>query len=135
MKQPLGIVAVLYVVGLLLGNFSQPPLPCLFVVSLAIAAAALLLRKSCSFLIWPLIVLTGWSNLYWCSAIVSQIDLRVVVKDEFMLARVRGTLVSTPSERLYVSDQGESFRTVARMNVTALGRTRTLDSNTHWEPA
>src|SRR5690242_17180828 len=127
MKQPLGIVAVLYAAGLLLGNFSQPPLPWLFAVSLAVASAALLLRKSRSFLIWPLIVLTGWTNFAWHTAIVSPMDLRVLVKDEFTLARVRGTLVSTPSERLYVSDQGESFRTVARINVTALGHTSAQD--------
>jgi competence protein ComEC len=133
MKQPLGIVAVLYVVGLLLGNFSQPPLPWLFAVSLAVAAAALLLRKLRSFLIWPLIVLTGWTNFVWHTAVVSPIDLRVLVKSDFMLARVRGTLVSTPSERLYMSDQGESFRTIARINVTALERD--LDSNTNWQPA
>lgn len=134
MKQPLGIAAVLYVVGLLLGNFFQPPLPFLFAVSFATAATALLLRKSSSFLLWPLIVLTGWTNFVWHTAIVSPLDLRVLVKNEFMLAHVRGTLVTTPSERLYVNDQGESFRTVARINVTALRHAGALDSNTQWQP-
>lgn len=129
MKQPLGIVALLYAGGLLIGNIFQPPLVWLFAVSLAIAAAALLLNYFRSFLIWPLIVLTGWTNLVWHTAVVSPMDLRVLLRDKPALATVRGTLVATPTERVYVNDEQESFRTMARLKVTAIQR------GTNWEPA
>lgn len=132
MKQPLGIVAVLYLVGLLLGNFFQPPLPCLFAVSIAFAAAALLLHRFRAFLIWPLIVVTGWTNLVLHTAMVSPIDLRMQITHEYTLARVRGTMAATPSERVYVDEEGQSFRTTARINLTGI---RYMSSTrTNWEP-
>lgn len=129
MKRPLGIVALLYAGGLLIGNIFQPPLVWLFAVSLAIAAAALLLNCFRSFLIWPLIVLTGWTNLVWHTALVSPMDLRALLRDKPALVTVRGTLVATPTERVYVKDEQESFRTMARLKVAAIQR------GTNWEPA
>lgn len=132
MKQPLGIVAVLYLVGLLVGNFFQPPLPCLFAVSFAIAATAILLQRFRSHLVWLLILFTGWTNFVWHTTIVSPIDLRLLLKNEPVLASIRGTLETTPSERLYVDEQGEFFRTTARINVTAISRN---PENASWQPA
>ncbi|HLX71200.1 MAG TPA: ComEC/Rec2 family competence protein [Verrucomicrobiae bacterium] len=135
MKQPLGIVAVLYLLGLLLGNFFQLPLPCLFTVSLTVAVAAFLLHRLRSYLLWSLIILTGWTNLVWHTSVVSPIDLRVLLNDKPVLARVRGTLAATPTERLYVSDEEQVFRTTARINVTAFRNTSATESNTDWQPA
>src|SRR5579864_3817060 len=96
MKRPLGIVAVLYAGGLLLGDHFQPPLPCLFATALAFAAAALLLPRFRSLLIWPLIIFTGWTNIVWHTAIVSPNDLRVLRAEQPELTSIRGTLAATP---------------------------------------
>ena len=123
MKRPLGIVAALYAGGLLLGDYFQPPLPCLFATALAFAAAALLLPRFRSLLIWPLIVFTGWTNIVWHTAIVSPNDLRVLLSDRPELTSIRGTLVATPSERVYLNDDGKFYvRTMARVDVTAIQR-------------
>jgi len=130
MKRPLGIVAVLYAGGLVLGNFFQPPLPCLFAMSLTIAAGALLLPRLRSFLIWPLVFFTGWTNFVLHTAVVSPTDLRTVLTGQPELVTVRGILTATPTKRLYVDAFGESFSTTARLNVTAVQR-----GSDDWQPA
>lgn len=131
MKWPLGIVAALYAGGLILGNYFQPPLPCLFAVALSFAAAALLLSRFRSFLLWPLIVLTGWTNIVWHTAVVSPNDLRALLGNQPELASIRGTLVAMPTERVYLNDQGLiTIRTMARVDVTAIQR-----GDTNWQVA
>jgi hypothetical protein len=70
MKRPLGIVAILYAAGLVLGNYFRLPLPVLFGVSSALCIVALFAAKTRDFLIWPLIVFTGWANFAWRVAII-----------------------------------------------------------------
>ena len=76
MKRPLGSVALLYASGLGLAEVFHPGLTILFSVSLTIAVAALVVGRARAFLLWPLIVLTGWTNLAWHTAVVSPHDLR-----------------------------------------------------------
>ncbi len=128
-KRPLGIVALLYAGGLLLGHFFQPPLPCLFAVSLALAAAALLLSRFRAFLLWPLIVFTGWTSFVFHTAEISPANLLAQFANKPVLASVRGILHTTPTERIYEGDEGVSFRTTARLDVTA------VQSGTNWVPA
>jgi competence protein ComEC len=122
MKRPLGIVALLYGGGLLLGEFFQPPLHFLFTFTLALLVGALLLPRRRLFLIWVLIVIIGWTNFVLRTAVLSPTDLRVLLNEKPELATVRGTLVETPTERVYVQDEKESFRTMARLDVTAIQR-------------
>lgn len=129
MKRPLGIVAVLYASGIVLGNFIEFPLACLFAVSLALAAATLLLPRLRSQLLWPLLIFTGWTNFAYHSAIISPTDLRLQLTGQPQLATVRGTLAETPAERVYTTDKGETFSTIARLNITA------LQTGTNWSPA
>ena len=129
MKQPLGIVALLYLCGLLLGCFFQPPLSCLLPATVALVLAALLLRRFRLLLIRALIVLIAWTNLIWHSAIISPTDLRTILADKPELATVRGTLAATPVERVYIEDSGQYVRTTARINATAVQR------GTNWIPA
>jgi ComEC/Rec2-related protein len=132
MKRPLGIVAALYAGGLLLGDYFQPPLPCLFATALAFAAAALLFPRFRSLLIWPLIVFTGWTNVVWHTAVVSPDDLRVLLTNRPELTFIRGTLASTPTERVYINDNDDGkiyVRTMARVDVTNIQR------GTNWVPA
>jgi competence protein ComEC len=130
MKQPLGIVAVLYAGGLLLGNFVQPPLPCLFAMAFAIAAGALLLPRFRPFLIWPLVLFTGWTNFVRHTAVAAPTDLRVLLTDKPELATVRGTLIQTPAARFYTdTTASDSFTTIARIEVTA------IQHGGKWQPA
>jgi competence protein ComEC len=128
-KRPLGVVALLYGGGLLIAEFVQPPLPVLFAFSLALAAGALLLHSFRRFLIWPLIVFTGWTNLVWHTAIVSPHDLRTSQGEAAALVAIRGTLSETPSRRMVVRDEKESWHTLARVQVTG------LRTGTNWQPA
>jgi competence protein ComEC len=130
MKQPLGIVAVLFAGGLVLGNFLELPLPCLFAMSLAVAAGALLLPRFRPYLIWPLVVFTGWTNFAWHAAVVSPTDLRALLTNKPELITVRGTLTETPAARCYLDENSkESFSTTARINVT------TIQRGADWQPA
>src|SRR5262245_25845030 len=102
MKRPLGFVVLVYMGGLVMAEFFGLPLPFLFSASLAVAAAALALHRARSWLIWPLIFLTGWTNLVWRTALISPRDLRTLLPDPPQEVSVRGELLETPSQRIYV---------------------------------
>ncbi len=129
MKRPLAWVAFSYGGGLLLAEYVQPPLPALFSCALALALAAILLGRSRYVLLWPLIVCAGWTNLVGRTAVISPHDLRIIQKDAAEIVSVRGTLIETPTQRVYVRDEQESWRTMARVKVTGL-RTGGV-----WQPA
>ncbi len=96
MKRPLVAVVSCYVIGLLLGEISQPPLVALFSFSLGLLALALLLHRLRLLLIWPLLALIGWTNLIYHTAIISPNDLRASLDNNAAIATVRGTLTETP---------------------------------------
>ena len=129
MKRPLLPVALVYVVGLLLAEAIQPPL--LFLFPLAFASLFLTLgwARIRAFLIWPLLILVAWVNLVSRTAGVSPNDLRKVADPEPALVTVRGTLAETPSLRVYGEGEPVTFRTLARIQVTALAR------GEKWQPA
>jgi hypothetical protein len=77
MKRPLVAVVSCYVIGLLLGEISQPPLVALFSFSLGLLALALLLPWLRLLLIWLLLALIGWANLIYHTAIISPNDLHI----------------------------------------------------------
>jgi competence protein ComEC len=122
MKRPLGIVAILYAGGLVLGNLFQPPLPCLLAASFALVAAALLLPRFRPALLWPLVIFTGWTNFVFHTAVISPADLRVALSGQPELVTVRGILAGTPTKRLHLTATGETFSTTARLKVTGLQR-------------
>ena len=129
MKRPLVAVVLLYGCGLLLAEWWQPPLPFLFAASLALAIGAIALGRLRCFLIWPLIILTGWTNLVYRTAILSPQDLRTQLTSAPEDLVVRGKLCETPGKRLYIHDEKESWRTLARLEVTALRH------GTNWQDA
>ena len=120
MRWPLAIVAILYAIGLLIGNYAPLPLPCLLAMTAAATAGALLLSRLRRYCLWLLLLFLGWTNFVWHTAIVSPTDLRVVLGETTELATVHGVLAETPTERVYVEDGVESVRTMARLNVTSL---------------
>jgi hypothetical protein len=129
MKRPLAAVVSFYAAGLLLAEFVQPPLPALFSLTFALLAFAIFFFRIRSWLIWPLLLLVGWVNLNCRTAVLSPQDLRVKLSDAPEQVIVRGKLCETPSQRLYVRDETESWRTLARLDVTALA------CGTNWQAA
>jgi competence protein ComEC len=129
MKRPLAMVALLYAGGLLLAEVFQPPLPIVFASSLSLAVVAIGFARVRSFLIWPLIVCAGWTNLVWHAAVVSPQDLRLTQGDSAEIVSVRGVLAETPSQRVLVHEELESWRTLAQVKVGGLLKRGS------WQPA
>ncbi len=122
MKRPLVGVTLVYAGGLLLAECFQPPLALLFAISLGLAAAALCLARARPWLIWPLLLFTGWTNLVWRTAPVSPHDLRLTQGETAQLVTVRGRLCETPAHRIYVRDEKETVRSIAQVRVSHLQR-------------
>jgi competence protein ComEC len=120
MRRPLVIVAILYTAGLLLAEETVSPLPWLLGIGLALAIAALFLQRFRRWLLPPLVVLAGWANLTAQRDIVSPHDLRLLLTETPAETSARGILVETPSVRLYVRDEVESFRTLAVVKVESV---------------
>ena len=129
MKRPLIAVALCYLGGMLLADFSQPPLTALFVFTFGLLVAAMALPRLRGPLLWPLIFFVGWTNLVSRTAIVSPHDLRVILGDNPACVTVRGTLDATPGLRVFENGEKESTRTSSQVRVTSLRR------EINWEPA
>lgn len=129
MKRPLLSVALCYVGGLLLANAVQvPPLP-LFLTSFGLLLIALFFAQARNYLLWPLLVLVGWTNLTRQTAPISPDDLRQIIGPEPVLATLRGTLAESPSLRVHERDGKEFSRTLVPLEVTA------ITTNGNWQPA
>jgi competence protein ComEC len=74
--------------------------------------------------------LAGWTDAALRTAILSPNDLRTLIGSEPALATLRGTLCETPSHRVFVQDEKESWRTLARIEVTDL-----RPNKQGWQPA
>ena len=130
MTRPLASVALAYVGGLLLGNWLQPPWWSCCATSLAIVAGAMIWRAARPWLIWPALVLVGWTNLVCRTAILSPYDLRASQHDSLEIVTIRGRLAETPSQRIYIRDEQEISRCLAQIEVS-----RILRSHQEWQPA
>jgi competence protein ComEC len=130
MKRPLLPVALLYVGGILIARFISLPPPLLLAGSLSLAALTLAWPRARLAGLCLLIVLTGWTNHTLRTAVLSPHDLRRILGEQPEITTVRGTLRETPLERVYERDRQESWRTMARIDVTALRRNRQA-----WQPA
>jgi hypothetical protein len=82
-----------------------------------------------SILLCALLVLTGWTNLVFHTAITSPNDLRRLIGDESEFAAVRGVLVRTPQIRISQRRGNEIERSQAQVRVSEI---RTGDT---WQPA
>lgn len=130
MKWPLVQVVLGYAAGLILADVLRPePVP-LFAASFVLALLACCLPRLRPYGLWPLIVLVGCTNLAWRTAILSPHDLRAKRGIDQRLVEVRGILLETPTDRVWVRGDKESWRFVARLDVSGL---RTLDGP--WEAA
>lgn len=114
-------VALLYAGGLLLAACLPVPQGVLWVAALLVAGAAWLWDKGRPVLLAVLLVLTGWLNFIRHTAVLSPCDLRLLRADappaEVTLC---GRLPETPSLRLFVRDEEESYRTLALLDADTL---------------
>src|SRR5512134_3879772 len=129
MKRPLVPVALCYAAGLLLAEAFQHPLFIPFTAAFALLVASLAWSRARSWLLWPLLVATGWTNLASRTAVVSPHDLREIIGDSAEVVTLRGKLAETPSLRIYERDAQQSLRSLAELDVTGLNR------GSHWQPA
>lgn len=120
MRRPLVTVALLYVVGLLCAEAVQPDLSLLLALGGVLALLALGWSRARSWLLIAAIIVFGWANLISRTAVLSPHDLRSLVPTEPLDTAVRGKVVATPSVRMFMRDQQESFRTLALVEVTEL---------------
>jgi hypothetical protein len=130
MKRPLVPVALLYVGGILIALLI--PVPPLFLLAGSLGMVALTLAWVQARLVGlcTLIVLTGWTNHTLHTAILSSHDLRFILGEQPDIVTIRGSVRETPTQRVYARGQQESWRTMARVEVTALRRNRRS-----WQPA
>jgi ComEC/Rec2-related protein len=130
MTRPLASVALAYAGGLLLGNWLQPPWGLLCAVALGLAALAIIWGSRRKWLLWPLVILAGWTNLVCRTAILSPYDLRVSQRESVEIVTIHGRLCETPDQRIYIRDEQEVSRCLAQVDVTEI-----LRQSAHWRPA
>ena len=128
MKRPLIAVVSCYVAGLLLAGIFQPSPGALFAVAFVVLASALVLEKFRPWLIWPLIVLIGWTNLVSRTAVVSPNDLRALLGNDAAIVTVRGILLETPHVKIVERDGQETEHSLAQVRVAELRR------GENWQP-
>src|ERR1051326_9345876 len=99
MKRPLVRVGLILATGILVGHYL--PLNPLLLLGFGIALAMLAIAwvQARSLLLYPLIFVTGWTNLSLRTAVISPYDVRKIFSQEPALTAIRGSLVETPSLR------------------------------------
>ena len=120
MKRPLCAVALLYIAGILVGQWGEPLLPALFAFSFALGLAALLWPAARGWLLTILLVLAGWTNAAWRNAVISPHDLRVVAGGELQAATVRGRLRDSPVPRIFESRGREIWHSSVEIRVDSI---------------
>ena len=101
MKRPLLPVALLYIGGILCGEYVRPALPILFGVSFLAAAIALAFPRGRFWLTGLLVVLTGWTGACWHAAILAPDDLRLQLGQRTEETRLRGMILAPPAQRIF----------------------------------
>jgi competence protein ComEC len=129
MKRPFVIVVSFYALGLLLAEFFQPPLSALFAASFSALVLVFAFQKIRRFLLCALLVLAGWTNLVFHTAIISPHDLRHLVGEGPEIATVRGTLERTPQVKIFQHDGDETEHSVAQVEVSE------IHTDKDWQPA
>jgi len=130
MKQPLLRITAYYVGGILVADWIRLPPTVLLGVTWGLSMLALAWVRGRDWLLYPLIIVAGWTNATLHTAVISPCDLRVVLGEQPALATVRGRLLETPSLRMFELGQKESWRTLARLEITAL-----RPNQGNWQPA
>ena len=129
MKRPFLMVTLCTAGGITFADFVPLSLALLFVACFATAGATFLWPRARSWLMWPLLALTGMTGLTLQQSVLSPCDLRVLLGDRIQYATFRGLLRETPYQRVYEHRGEESWHTVAIVEATSM---RVNDA--HWIP-
>jgi competence protein ComEC len=129
MKRPLCAVALLFIGGILLGRWFHPPLAGLFAFSFLCALAALLWRRGRVYLLTALLVLAGWTNLGWHTAVISPGDLRLLAGPGPENVIVRGVLRASPTPRIFERQGRELWRSTVVIDAEQ------VRFSSGWQPA
>src|SRR5262249_47376387 len=113
-----------------LGNCFSLSTKLLFGTAFSLLVPALVWGRARPLLLWPLLLVTGWTNITLHTAVLSPNDLRNIFSQEPQLVTIRGTLPETPTLRVFEVDEQESWRTMARVDVTEVRPHRQA-----WRPA
>lgn len=129
MKRPLLPVALLYIGGILCGEYARPPLPWLFGASFLAAALALAIPRGRLWMLRLLLVLTGWTGACRDAAIVAPDDLRSIIGAQIQETQLRGVIQTPPVQRIFERGRRELSHSSAliRVNQMFVGGT--------WQPA
>lgn len=122
LRHPLVFVALAYGGGVVLGWRFAGSLPVLFGLAglLSIWAVADTARRI--WLLGPLLLSLGWVNMVQQEARTSPWDLRGLWLGQPELVALQGRLVETPTQRIFLREEEESFRSHAVVEVLALRR-------------
>jgi competence protein ComEC len=120
MKHPLLFVALSYAGGVLLAEYLKLPLSSLFTASFLLLIATLASTRARPWLIWPLVLLTGWTNMVRITIPLNPCDLRSLQGNSPALVTIRGSLADTPSPRTFIRNNQERYRSLAEIKVSHL---------------
>src|SRR5438477_8406878 len=119
MKRPLIAVALFYLGGILAAGLLplSPAWP--WGMAMGTAVVGLVWARMRCYLIFTLVFFTGWTNSALRTAALSPYDLRKMLAEKPALAVLRGKLCETPTQRVFIQDQKESWRSLAHLDITA----------------
>src|SRR5260370_1545019 len=120
MKRPFVPVALQYTGGIILADCVHAPLAVWLTGALLLAWTALVWGAARRLLLVPLLVLLGGSNLEFRTAVISPNDLRILMGEKPAYLTLRGTLIETPTQRVYEHDAKEPWRTVAKIQAESI---------------
>lgn len=129
LRRPLLGVALCYVAGLLLAELVPVRVEWPLGAGLLLTLLALAVAGLRPWLLPGIITLAGWANLAGHTQVLAPHDLRAQLGAGFEDVRLRGKLAESPSVRLFIRDEEESFRTLVVVEVEALQR------GGDWRPA
>ena len=130
MKRPLLIVGVLYVLGILVCGAAPIPVRWLLGVAFACVLGAVCWPGGRPVLLGAGIFLAGWANHSLHTQALSPDDLRRILGGEPALCSLRGIVRETPTLRVFIHDERESWRAMARIDVTGVST-----NHAAWQPA
>jgi competence protein ComEC len=114
MKHPLVPVTLLFIAGIVLGQWVPAAPETLFAIALAAAVVALLScifnsQRLCQPALAAALVLAGWTDMMCHTAVLSPNDLRLLLDNQPAEATVRGVIRAAPAQRIFERDGMETW--------------------------
>ena len=129
MGRPFVVITLAYVAGLLLAPAAPVSFIWLFGAASLLLIPALAVARSRAVLVWPLLVLAGWTNYLIHTQAVSPHDLRRLLGAEPALVTLQGRLAETPRLKTVVQNETNAIHAMVRVEVSGLRR------DSQWVPA